>query len=89
MFDFEEANEAIKKNEVMNIEAGGITVGQAAQLLGKKLDLAPLISRASNYLIEDEASASQARQEVKAARRVRRPRAHPRRSCPTVHRPCR
>lgn len=25
MFDFEEANEAIKKNEVMSIEAGGIT----------------------------------------------------------------
>ena len=23
MFDFEEANEAIKKNEVMNIQAGG------------------------------------------------------------------
>jgi exonuclease VII large subunit len=72
MFDFEEANEAIKKNEVMNIEAGGITVGQAAQLLGKKLDLAPLISRASNYLIEDEASASQALSMSLQARKIRK-----------------
>ncbi len=72
MFDFEEANEAIKKNEVMSIEAGGITVGQAAQLLGKKLDLAPLISRASNYLIEDEASASQALSMSLQARKIRK-----------------
>ena len=43
MFDFEQANEAIKKNEVMKIEAGGMTVGQAQQLLSKKLDLTPLL----------------------------------------------
>jgi hypothetical protein len=28
MFDFEQANEAIKKTEVMKIEAGGMTVGR-------------------------------------------------------------
>lgn len=72
MFDFEEANEAIKKNEIMSIQAGGMTVGQATQLLGKKLDLSPLISRASNHLIEDEESASQALSMSLQARKIRK-----------------
>ena len=72
MFDFEEANEAIKKNEIMSIQAGGMTVGQATQLLGKKLDLSPLISRASNHLIENEESASQALSMSLQARKIRK-----------------
>lgn len=72
MFDFEEANEAIKKNELMNIQAGGMSVAQASQLLGKKLDLAPLISKASNYLVEDEESASQALSMSLQARKIRK-----------------
>lgn len=72
MFDFEEANEAIKKNEIMNIEAGGMTVGQAKQLLNKKLDLTPLISRASDHVIENEESASQALSMSLQARKIRK-----------------
>lgn len=72
MFDFEEANEAIKKNEIMSIQAGGMTVGQATQLLGKKLDLTPLISRASDHLIENEESASQALSMSLQARKIRK-----------------
>ncbi|MGH2640048.1 MAG: hypothetical protein ACRDF4_12330 [Rhabdochlamydiaceae bacterium] len=72
MFDFEEANEAIKKNEIMNIQAGGMTVGQATQLLSKKLDLTPLISRASDHVIENEESASQALSMSLQARKIRK-----------------
>jgi exonuclease VII large subunit len=72
MFDFEEANEAIKKNEIMNIQAGGMTVGQATQLLSKKLDLTPLISRASGHVIENEESASQALSMSLQARKIRK-----------------
>ncbi len=60
MFDFEEANEAIKKNEVMNIQAGGMTVGQATRLLSKKLDLSPLIARASDHEVLNEKSPNHA-----------------------------
>src|SRR5579872_2632151 len=72
MFDFEEANEAIKKNETMNIQAGGMTVGQATQLLSKKLDLTPLISRASDHVIKNEESASQALSMSLQARKIRK-----------------
>ena len=72
MFDFEEANEAIKKNEVMSIQAGGMTVGQATQLLSKKLDLSPLISRATNHEIINEESASQALSMSLQARKIRK-----------------
>ena len=72
MFDFEEANEAIKKNEVMSIQAGGMTVGQATQLLSKKLDLSPLISRATNHEIINEESASQALSMGLQARKIRK-----------------
>lgn len=72
MFDFEEANEAIKKNEILNIQAGGMTVGQATQLLSKKLDLTPLISRASDHVIENEESASQALSMSLQARKIRK-----------------
>ena len=72
MFDFEEANEAIKKNEIMNVQAGGMTVGQATQLLSKKLDLTPLISRASGHVIENEESASQALSMSLQARKIRK-----------------
>ena len=72
MFDFEEANEAIKKNELMNIEAGGMTIDQATQLLVKKLDLTPLISRASDHTIENEESASQALSMSLQARKIRK-----------------
>jgi hypothetical protein len=72
MFDFEEANEAIKKNEVMSIQAGGMTVGQATQLLSKKLDLSPLISRATNHKIINEESASQALSMSLQARKIRK-----------------
>jgi len=72
MFDFEEANEAIKKNEIMNLQAGGMTVGQATQLLSKKLDLTPLISRASVHIIENEESASQALSMSLQARKIRK-----------------
>jgi len=72
MFDFEEANEAIKKNEVMSIQAGGMTVGQATQLLSKKLDLSPLISRATSHEIINEESASQALSMSLQARKIRK-----------------
>jgi exonuclease VII large subunit len=72
MFDFEQANEAIKKNEVMKIEAGGMTVGQAQQLLSKKLDLTPLISRASEHEVVNEESASQALSMSLQARKIRK-----------------
>ena len=72
MFDFEEANEAIKKNEVMKIEAGGMTVGQAQQLLSKKLDLTPLIARASEHEVVNEESASQALSMSLQARKIRK-----------------
>ncbi len=72
MFDFEEANETIKKNEVMSIQAGGMTVGQATQLLSKKLDLSPLISRATNHEIINEESASQALSMSLQARKIRK-----------------
>lgn len=72
MFDFEEANEAIKKNEVMSIQAGGMTVGQATQLLSQKLDLSPLISRASNHEVINEESASQALSMSLQARKIRK-----------------
>ncbi len=72
MFDFEEANEAIKKNELLNIEAGGMTIEQATQLLVKKLDLTPLISKASNHAIENEESASQALSMSLQARKIRK-----------------
>ena len=72
MFDFEEANEAIKKNEVMSIQAGGMTVGQATQLLSKKLDLTPLISRASGHEVVNEESASQALSMSLQARKIRK-----------------
>lgn len=72
MFDFEEANEAIKKNEVMSIQAGGMTVGQATQLLSKKLDLSPLISRATSHEILNEESASQALSMSLQARKIRK-----------------
>jgi exonuclease VII large subunit len=72
MFNFEEANEAIKKNEIMNIQAGGMTVGQATQFLSKKLDLTPLISRASCHVIESEESASQALSMSLQARKIRK-----------------
>ena len=72
MFDFEEANEAIKKNEVMNIQAGGMTVAQATQLLSKKLDLTPLISRASDHEVVNEESASQALSMSLQARKIRK-----------------
>lgn len=72
MFDFEEANEAIKKNEIMDIQAGGMTVGQATQLLSKKLDLTPLISRASIHTIENEETASQALSMSLQARKIRK-----------------
>ena len=72
MFDFEEANEAIKKNEVMSIQAGGMTVGQATQLLSQKLDLSPLISRASNHEVMNEESASQALSMSLQARKIRK-----------------
>ncbi len=72
MFDFEEANEAIKKNEVMNIQAGGMTVAQATQLLSKKLDLTPLISRASDHEVLNEESASQALSMSLQARKIRK-----------------
>lgn len=72
MFDFEEANEAIKKNEIMSLQAGGMTVGQATQLLSKKLDLTPLISRASVHIIENEESASQALSMSLQARKIRK-----------------
>jgi exonuclease VII large subunit len=72
MFDFEEANEAIKKNEVMSIQAGGMTVGQATQLLSKKLDLSPLISRATSHEIFNEESASQALSMSLQARKIRK-----------------
>lgn len=72
MFNFEEANEAIKKNEIMNIQAGGMTVGQATQFLSKKLDLTPLIARASCHVIENEESASQALSMSLQARKIRK-----------------
>lgn len=72
MFDFEEANEAIKKNELMSIQAGDMTVDQATQLLSKKLDLNPLIARASNHTIENEESASQALSMSLQARKIRK-----------------
>jgi hypothetical protein len=72
MFDFEEANEAIKRNEMMNVQAGGMTVGQATQLLNKKLDLAPLITQATNYQIVDAPSASQALSMSLQARKIRK-----------------
>ena len=72
MFDFEEANEAIKKNEIMNIQAGGMTVGQAQQLLSKKLDLTPLIARASDHEVVNEESASQALSMSLQARKIRK-----------------
>jgi hypothetical protein len=72
MFDFEEANEAIKKNEIMSLQAGGMTVGQATQLLSKKLDLTPLISSASVHIIENEESASQALSMSLQARKIRK-----------------
>jgi exonuclease VII large subunit len=72
MFDFEEANEAIKKNEIMSLQAGGMTVGQATQLLSKKLDLTPLIARASVHIIENEESASQALSMSLQARKIRK-----------------
>lgn len=72
MFDFEEANEAIKKNEIMSIQAGGMTVGQATQLLSKKLDLTPLLSKAENYVVSDEESASQALSMSLQARKIRK-----------------
>jgi hypothetical protein len=72
MFDFEEANEAIKKNEVMSIQAGGMTVGQATQLLSKKLDLSPLIARAADHEVVNEESASQALSMSLQARKIRK-----------------
>lgn len=72
MFDFEEANEAIKKNEIMSIQAGGMTVGQATLLLSHKLDLTPLINQATCHVIVDEKSASQALSMSLQARKIRK-----------------
>lgn len=72
MFDFEEANEAIKKNEIMSIQAGGMTVGQATLLLSHKLDLTPLINQATYHVIVDEKSASQALSMSLQARKIRK-----------------
>lgn len=72
MFDFEEANEAIKKNEIMSIQAGGMTVGQATSFLSHKLDLTPLINQATNHIIVDEKSASQALSMSLQARKIRK-----------------
>ena len=72
MFNFEEANEAIKKNEIMSIQAGGMTVGQATLLLSQKLDLTPLIYQATEHVIVDEKSASQALSMSLQARKIRK-----------------
>lgn len=72
MFDFEEANEAIKKNEIMSIQAGGMTVGQATQILSNKLDLTPLIDQATAHIINDEKSASHALSMSLQARKIRK-----------------
>lgn len=72
MFDFEEANEAIKKNEIMSIQAGEMTVGQATLLLSHKLDLTPLINQATCHVIVDEKSASQALSMSLQARKIRK-----------------
>lgn len=72
MFNFEEANEAIKKNEIMSIQAGGMTVGQATLLLSHKLDLTPLINQATDHVIVDEKSASQALSMSLEARKIRK-----------------
>jgi len=70
--DFEALNKEMKNKELMAVQAGGLTVEQAAETLKKSLNLAPLIEQAEGYQIIDEESAKQALSMSLQARKLRK-----------------
>lgn len=70
--DFLEVNKQVKKNELMKIEAGGITVDEATQSLMEQINIEPLIEKAVGFKITCDTDAQQALSMGMQARKLKK-----------------